>query len=174
MLLIRGDSRVADIYLTELDRIFRHFRARDIINDTATAGQRQKWLELATNDDWIEPNFKDGTYKNNRRLLFFPQDNGAKPWSVLAAADPDPFKDEAARVAKARSDANAKAKGRRAAVKKKPAAKKAPAAKKTAAAKKKSAAKKKAVKKAAKKKVAKKKVAKKKAAKKKAASKKKR
>jgi hypothetical protein len=156
MLLIRGDTRVADIYLTELDRIFRHFRARDIINETATAGERQKWLELATNDDWIEPNFKDGTYKNNRRLLFFPQGNGAKPWSVLAAADPDPFKDEATRVAKARSDANAKAKERRSAVKTKP------AAKKKAPAKKKSVAKKKTVKKAAKKKVAKKKAASKK------------
>jgi phosphatidylserine/phosphatidylglycerophosphate/cardiolipin synthase-like enzyme len=27
MLLIRGDTRVADIYMTELDRIFRHFPA---------------------------------------------------------------------------------------------------------------------------------------------------
>src|SRR6202023_1581234 len=27
MLLIRGEKRVADIYMTELDRIFRHFRA---------------------------------------------------------------------------------------------------------------------------------------------------
>jgi phosphatidylserine/phosphatidylglycerophosphate/cardiolipin synthase-like enzyme len=34
MLLIRGNTRTADIYMTELDRIFRHFRARDIINAT--------------------------------------------------------------------------------------------------------------------------------------------
>jgi hypothetical protein len=27
MLLIRGDTRVADIYLTEFDRLFRHFYA---------------------------------------------------------------------------------------------------------------------------------------------------
>jgi high-affinity nickel permease len=44
------DTRVADIYLTELDRIFRHFRARDIINEEATAGERQKWLELASDE----------------------------------------------------------------------------------------------------------------------------
>ena len=30
MLLIRGDTRVADIYMTEFDRIFRHFYFRDI------------------------------------------------------------------------------------------------------------------------------------------------
>ena len=29
MLLIRGDTRVADIYMTEFDRIFRHFYFRD-------------------------------------------------------------------------------------------------------------------------------------------------
>ena len=32
MLLIRGEKRVADIYLTELDRIFKHFYDRDAIN----------------------------------------------------------------------------------------------------------------------------------------------
>ena len=68
MLLIRGNTRVADIYMTELDRVFRHFRARDIIN--ATADQRRNVLLLDTTDSWIEPNFKDGTFKNNRRLLF--------------------------------------------------------------------------------------------------------
>ena len=56
MLLIRGNTRVADIYMTELDRIFRHFRARDIIN--ATADQRKNVLLLDTTDSWIEPNFK--------------------------------------------------------------------------------------------------------------------
>ena len=115
MLLIRGDMRVADIYMTELDRIFRHFRARDIINNAATAGQKQDWLLLDTTDNWIGPNFQDGTYKNNRRLLFFPQGTPAKPWSVLAGADADPFADEVARAAKVRSDKNAKAKARKAA-----------------------------------------------------------
>jgi len=115
MLLIRGDTRVADIYMTELDRIFRHFRARDIINNTATAGQKQDWLLLDTTDNWIGSNFQDGTYKNNRRLLFFPQGNPAKPWNVLAGADADPFADEVARAAKVRFDKNAKAKARKAA-----------------------------------------------------------
>jgi phosphatidylserine/phosphatidylglycerophosphate/cardiolipin synthase-like enzyme len=176
MLLIRGDTRSADIYMTELDRIFRHFYARDIINKVAAAGQEQPWRELDVTDKWIGPNFQDGTYKNNRRLLFFPVGNTAKPWSTLAATDPNAFADEQRRADKARTDRNAKAKARRdangtSAKPKKTAAKKAKkvAKKKTA---KKAATKKKAVKKAAKK-TSKKKVVSKKKKTKKAASKKK-
>jgi len=102
MLLIRGDTRVADIYMTEIDRIFRHFRSRDIINHDAGEGEHNKWLLLDTTDDWIKPNFTEGNYKNNRRLLFFPETD-AKPWSVLAAADPDPFADEEQRAAAERA-----------------------------------------------------------------------
>jgi phosphatidylserine/phosphatidylglycerophosphate/cardiolipin synthase-like enzyme len=114
MLLIRGDTRVADIYMTELDRIVRHFRARDIINNAATAGEKQDWLLLDTTDGWIGSNFKDGTYKSNRRLLFFPERTPAKPWSVLAGTDPNPFADEDARAVKVRSNRNAKATARKA------------------------------------------------------------
>src|SRR5258705_381357 len=53
MLLIRGNARVADIYTTELDRIFRHFRARDIINQTAADGSGKNPLLLDPTDDWI-------------------------------------------------------------------------------------------------------------------------
>jgi phosphatidylserine/phosphatidylglycerophosphate/cardiolipin synthase-like enzyme len=115
MMLIRGDTRAADIYMTELDRIFRHFRARDIINNGAAAGQKQDWLLLDTTDNWIGSNFQAGTYKDNRRLLFFPAGTPAKAWSVLAAADSDPFADEAARAAALRAGKNAKAKARKAA-----------------------------------------------------------
>jgi hypothetical protein len=135
MLLVRGSTRVADIYMTELDRIFRHFRARDIIN--ATADQQKNVLLLDTTDGWIEPNFKDGTFKNNRRLLFFPVTNDTKPWSVVAASDADPFKDEDARAAKVRADKSAKAKARKAgAANKAKSAKKAKKVKKTKKAKK--------------------------------------
>jgi phosphatidylserine/phosphatidylglycerophosphate/cardiolipin synthase-like enzyme len=161
MLLIRGDTRVADIYMTEVDRIFRHFRARDIINHSASAGERQDWLLLDPTDDWIGSNFKDETYKNNRRLLFFPAGTPAKPWSVLAGADPDPFADEAARAAKLRTDRNAKAKARKpagsGADKPKTAQKKKAASKKKTAPKKAKAAKKAAKKTAGKKNAGKKK-----------------
>jgi phosphatidylserine/phosphatidylglycerophosphate/cardiolipin synthase-like enzyme len=72
MLLIRGDTRVADIYLTELDRIFRHFYARGVLNKLAKDGSAENPLWLDPTDGWIAPNFKQGTYKNARRLLFFP------------------------------------------------------------------------------------------------------
>jgi len=95
MLLIRGDTRVADIYLTEFDRIFRHFYARDAINKFAQHGSQDNPLLLDTTDKWIAPNFAQGTYKNNRRLLFFPN-GGATPktWSQKASTDPDPFANE--------------------------------------------------------------------------------
>ncbi|MBI3703862.1 MAG: hypothetical protein HY244_08455 [Rhizobiales bacterium] len=132
MLLVRGNTRVADIYMTEIDRIFRHFFARDVINKQAAAGQQQKWRELDTTDAWIGNNFKPGTYKNNRRLLFFPT-GAPRPWSEAAAQDPDPFADEAQRVAQVRADRNAKAKARKQSAGKKPAAKKKAAKKKPAA-----------------------------------------
>ncbi|SHK36213.1 Phosphatidylserine/phosphatidylglycerophosphate/cardiolipin synthase [Bradyrhizobium lablabi] len=171
MLLIRGDTRVADIYMTELDRIFRHFRARDIINSEAAAGQKEDWLLLDPTDGWIGANFKDGSYKNNRRLLFFPAGTPAKAWSVAAAGDPNPFGDEAARAVKVRADKNAKARARKAggagskstaapkkkaaASKKKAAVKKAKTPAKTAKKKKKAAKKNKTSKKTAKKKAGK-------------------
>jgi hypothetical protein len=103
MLLIRGDKRVADIYLTEFDRIFRHFYTRDVLNKFASKGDKKNPLELDPTGDWIAPNFKLGTYKNNRRLMFFPTQAAsaaaaALPWSKKAAADPDPFADEAKRA----------------------------------------------------------------------------
>lgn len=162
MLLIRGDTRVADIYLTELDRIFRHFYARDIINSEAAGGKKQDWLLLEPTDKWIGPNFQAGTYKDNRRLLFFPQGTTPKPWSSMAATDPNPFADEAARAANVRKTRNAKAKARRdaggaAGAKKKKTIKKAKAPAKTAGKK----AAKKTVKSKASERVAKKKTARK-------------
>jgi len=99
MLLIRGDKRVADIYLTEFDRIFRHFYARDAINAMAKKGSKKNPLELDETQDWVAPYFKPGSFKSNRRLMFFPEANAdPKTWSEAAAADPDPFADQAARA----------------------------------------------------------------------------
>ncbi|HEY4366456.1 MAG TPA: phospholipase D-like domain-containing protein [Steroidobacteraceae bacterium] len=95
MLLIRGNTRVADIYLTEFDRIFRHFYARDAINKFAQRGSKINPLELDETDKWIGSNFKANAYKNNRRLLFFPDPTlHRKSWSENAAADPDLFANE--------------------------------------------------------------------------------
>ncbi len=98
MLLIRGSKRVADIYLTEFDRIFRHFYAREAINDFAKKGNKKNPLELDETSAWVASNFQSGAYKNNRRLAFFPAGAPAA-WPTKAAADPDPFADEAQRAA---------------------------------------------------------------------------
>jgi hypothetical protein len=112
MMLIRGNTRVADIYMTEVDRIFRHFRARDIINHSAAIGQHKEWLLLDPTDEWIGQNFQEGSYKNNRRLLFFP-DGQTRSWTVWARKDGDPFEDEDARVEEAKAKRNKAAKARR-------------------------------------------------------------
>lgn len=87
MLLVRGDTRVADIYLTEFDRVFRHFYFRNIANELA--GSKGDDPELAVfldeTDKWSENYFKPNTLKNNRRLMFFATNDSI--WSANAASD---------------------------------------------------------------------------------------
>jgi hypothetical protein len=85
MLLVRGDTRVADIYMTEFDRIFRHFYFRNIANELAGAktSDDAKAIFLDETDAWTESYFKPGTLKNNRRLMFF--DSATTTWFANAA-----------------------------------------------------------------------------------------
>jgi len=148
MLLIRGNKRVADIYLTEFDRIFRHFYFRDVANEIELRGGEAEGAFLDETDEgpkhWTNPYFTPGAFKTRRREMFFA-DVGAC-WAAQAAQRP---KDETAR------DGDTPTKGRKTVVKKAPAKK---TVKKRAAAKK---ATKKAVRKPAKKKAAVKKTARK-------------
>jgi phosphatidylserine/phosphatidylglycerophosphate/cardiolipin synthase-like enzyme len=161
MLLIRGDRRVADIYLTEFDRVFRHFASRDAINEIAQHQGTPKFGLLDTTDKWFGPYFKSGDPKNHRRLMFFA--NAAKSWPAKAANDPSVFGGEGKKKKAGAGGKKKTAKKKKAkAASKKSGAKKSSkkkAAKKTA--KKKTAAKKKIGKKA-KKKTAKKKTGKRK------------
>ena len=86
MLLIRGNTRVADIYMTEFDRIFRHFYFRDIANKLAAAktSDDAKSIFLDETDAWSDSYFKAGTLKSNRRLMFF--EKPTTTWSANAAA----------------------------------------------------------------------------------------
>ena len=152
MLLIRGDTRVADIYMTEFDRIFRHFYFRDIAGELAGKDDA-KSIFLDEEDDWTDSYFTAGHVKNNRRLMFFSP--ATTDWATNAGKD---------------TPAKAKPAAAKAKTAKKKTAKKKVAKKKTA--KKKAVKKKVAKKKTAKKKVAKRKTAKKKAAKKKSAKRK--
>lgn len=69
MLLIRGDKRVADIYLTEFDRLYRHFLFRGAANrDKPQTVDKNRFL--TTDDTWVEKHFTPGYYQSRRRELF--------------------------------------------------------------------------------------------------------
>lgn len=69
MLLIRGDKRVADIYLTEFDRLYRHFLYRGAANRSEpTRVDSNRFLD--TDDAWVEKHFRPGSYQSRRREMF--------------------------------------------------------------------------------------------------------
>lgn len=74
MVLIRGSTRVADIYMTEFDRLFRHFYFRDVANEVAMkrkAGKRPEKVFLDEDDKWTDSYFRPGGFKTRRREMFF-------------------------------------------------------------------------------------------------------
>lgn len=72
MLLIRGNKRVCDIYLTEFNRLFNHFYFRQVANQTARDGTSnyKKAVFLNESDDWVSGHFRSGNYRSKRRELF--------------------------------------------------------------------------------------------------------
>ena len=108
MLLIRGDTRVADIYLTEFDRLFRHLYFRDVANEIEAEGRKAKGAFLDETSGWTDSYFKPGAFKTRRREMFFS--DSAKTWVANAQAD----EMESAKKLKGKSagnkDATAKAK----------------------------------------------------------------
>jgi phosphatidylserine/phosphatidylglycerophosphate/cardiolipin synthase-like enzyme len=71
MLLIRGNTRIADIYMTEFDRVFRHFYFRDVANELHGDGEEKKSIFLCPDDSWTDSYFTPGHQKTNRREMFF-------------------------------------------------------------------------------------------------------
>ncbi|MBY5701028.1 phospholipase D-like domain-containing protein [Rhizobium leguminosarum] len=82
MVLIRGDVRVADIYLTEFLRLHEHFYFRDVANGQAGNGQDAEGAFLEEVEDWTADNFLPGTYLNARREMFFR--NAPSSWGEQA------------------------------------------------------------------------------------------
>ena len=109
MLQIRGNTRVADIYLTEFDRIFRHFYFRDVANELATKGADAKGIFLSENDAWTGDYFDQKKFNCHRRLMFFADPR--QDWTTQAAKDPNPFVGDAAPKPARRSGGGAKASG---------------------------------------------------------------
>jgi len=87
MLLIRGNTRVADIYLTEFDRIFRHFYFRDVANDLEAKGKEAKGAFLDETSNWTDSYFKPRLFKTKRREMFFADSKTS--WAKNAATRAD-------------------------------------------------------------------------------------
>lgn len=72
MLVIRGDTRVADIYFGEFMRVFDHHYARYIVRllaDTGRADPEAGYLKESP-QDWLASHFNAASYKSKRRRYF--------------------------------------------------------------------------------------------------------
>src|ERR1039458_9206327 len=80
MIIIRGDKRVADIYLGEFMRLWQHYRFRYIENRNADEGGDKDYQPnyLDPTPAWSNPYYKPGSVKYRKRKAF------AGPLSVTA------------------------------------------------------------------------------------------
>jgi len=68
MLVIKGEARLAEIYLGEFLRIFNHFFARSLVGrqqDPSTS----RLTHLSPDDSWREAHYRDGPQQKER--LYF-------------------------------------------------------------------------------------------------------
>ncbi len=70
MLIIRGDTRVADIYLGEFMRLYTHYRFRAFAQQAAAEGRPPAKLYLAEDNSWTAPYYDENRAKYQERLLF--------------------------------------------------------------------------------------------------------
>jgi PLD-like domain len=70
MLVVRGDTDLADVYLGEFIRLFRHFFFRDFVRGRQAGGRMVTSAHLAPDDSWTVPFFEPGSIKGKERLLF--------------------------------------------------------------------------------------------------------
>jgi hypothetical protein len=69
MLIIRGDTRVADIYFGEFMRLWQHYRYRTIVNDQSKKGDESHPNYLVPDSSWTDDFYKRGTVKFAKRTL---------------------------------------------------------------------------------------------------------
>jgi phosphatidylserine/phosphatidylglycerophosphate/cardiolipin synthase-like enzyme len=69
MVIIRGDTRIADIFLGEFMRLFNHFRSRNTRNQLSDE-EAKAAEQLVPNDSWTADYYQDGTQEQDERLLF--------------------------------------------------------------------------------------------------------
>jgi len=77
MVIIRGNTRVVDMYLGEFMRLFNHFYFRDIANRQAQHPESEAHLSsyLAPDDSWTAPYYEKDSVKWRERLLFRGEKN---------------------------------------------------------------------------------------------------
>jgi phosphatidylserine/phosphatidylglycerophosphate/cardiolipin synthase-like enzyme len=68
MLVIRGNKRIADIFLGEFMRLFRHFKFRNQDNELSDEEAALQWL--VPDDSWTKPYFTKGSQEEAERKLF--------------------------------------------------------------------------------------------------------
>jgi phosphatidylserine/phosphatidylglycerophosphate/cardiolipin synthase-like enzyme len=74
MVVIRGGTRVADIYFGEFMRIFDHLYSRYIVEKLKKEGKSDPDSGfLKETGDWVAQNFQPGTRKDLRRRYFMGQ-----------------------------------------------------------------------------------------------------
>ncbi|MBW4690783.1 MAG: hypothetical protein KME27_03350 [Lyngbya sp. HA4199-MV5] len=70
MLVIRGDRRVADIYLGEFIRLFNHYYARYVTTLQSAAPAEARSVYLEPDDSWLKGYYEAGSPKQKERLYF--------------------------------------------------------------------------------------------------------
>jgi phosphatidylserine/phosphatidylglycerophosphate/cardiolipin synthase-like enzyme len=70
MLVIRGNTHVADIYLGEFMRLFNHFYFRYVSTGGGRSAKSRDASYLRPNDRWREPYYDESTQKYKERLYF--------------------------------------------------------------------------------------------------------
>jgi hypothetical protein len=70
MVVIRGDTRVADIYFTEFMRSYAHHAFREALAIANRKGEEWTPQYLEPSDRWQEPYFTDGNQRSLRRRYF--------------------------------------------------------------------------------------------------------
>lgn len=71
MIIIRGNSNVVDVYLTEFIRLFSHYEFRDQMANHGKGDDQVTFSDFLVNDDsWTDIYFKDGTQHLMERELF--------------------------------------------------------------------------------------------------------
>lgn len=69
MLVTRGETRVADIYVGEFMRLWQHYRFREVVNEHGHKG-RLVPNYLRPDSTWADDYFKKGTVKYAKRTMF--------------------------------------------------------------------------------------------------------